>query len=104
MSVITDRMGTERNYRRERRRRERNPPYSRVSVATVNRRPEILLATTVVCRRQVGHPFYDPHVDTLGFLATVPRQPTLSSLLELSSRPRTFAFSYRPRLISNGCS
>lgn len=49
-------------------RRERNPsrdarPCSRVSVATVNRRPQNFTGGLSYRTKQVGHPFYDPYVE-----------------------------------------
>lgn len=79
------------------RRRERNPLCSRVSVATVNRRPEILSATTVVSQAG-GSPLLRSARGYIGVSRSLPSV----RLSHLSLSSRTLKFSYRPRLISNG--
>lgn len=83
-------------------RRERNPsrdarPCSRVSVATVNRRPRNFTGGLSYRTKQVGHPFYDPHVEyTSGIsLSRASSTPSFRPLVPLS---RAFVTALRIRL------
>lgn len=93
--------------------RERNPsrdtrPCSRVSVATVNRRPQNFTGGLSYRTKQVGHPFYDPHVEytRVSRYLRASSTPFSPSRFSLPSFRQSFrrAFGYRTRLISNGYS